>query len=149
MFLPRNRESTRAAQDSKELWATIEANAQLALDVAAAAKARDLPEINRIIDRSNLSRQKLSFACERLGLVRHVQSGGCSNGVIRTEQGKAKTSADAKVVEGMTTPLFFLDKEGPGGMTALSLATVNDDVDTVRHLIKKVSTRRRLAIVDV
>lgn len=38
-------------------------------------------------------------------------------------------------------PIFFLDAEGRGGTTALALATVENDADTVRRLLKEVSAR--------
>lgn len=36
-------------------------------------------------------------------------------------------------------PVFFLDAEGRGGTTALALATIENDAETVRRLIKEVS----------
>lgn len=35
-------------------------------------------------------------------------------------------------------PVFFLDAEGRGGTTALALATIGNDAETVRRLMKKV-----------
>lgn len=39
------------------------------------------------------------------------------------------------------TPVFFLDAEGRGGTTALALATIQNDIEMVRRLVKEVSGR--------
>lgn len=41
-------------------------------------------------------------------------------------------------------PVFFLDAEGRGGTTALALATVENDADMVRRLVKEVSSNAGL-----
>lgn len=136
------------------MWAVIEANAGYTRQVAAAVEARDLTEIKRITGRANLPRRKFSSVVDRLGL-------GCrADASNREEMSSSQVGFDdpASVepplappcappahVKVTTTgsdsvgfPVFFLDAEGRGGTTALALATVENNLETVRLLIKEV-----------
>lgn len=54
------------------------------------------------------------------------------------EENKAAAVVDAAMLLG-GVPVFFLDAEGRGGTTALALATIENDAETVRRLMKEVS----------
>lgn len=53
------------------------------------------------------------------------------------EGNKATAAVDATALLGKL-PVFFLDAEGRGGTTALALATINNDPETVRRLMNEV-----------
>lgn len=146
------RESTRSLRDKKELWSVVHANARYARDVAAAVTKRDLNEIKRIIDRAHVSRRDFSSVCERLGFAASAESRDAdsphdpnSNDYKSTTKDDSVDSATQANVDVLGSeklpPVFFLDAEGPGGTTALALATVLNDPETVRRLLKMVSAR--------
>lgn len=140
------RELTRSVRDKKELCGVIQANARYTREVAAAVKKRDLNEVNRILDRANLSRREFLSVCERLGLATSTQSkeaGGAggynSDDLTACVVPNAAVKADIDNLGSGNMPVFFLDAEGPGGTTALALATVLNEPETLRHLLKEVS----------
>lgn len=53
------------------------------------------------------------------------------------EENAAAAVVDASILLG-GVPVFFLDGEGRGGTTALALATIENDPQTVRRLVKEV-----------
>lgn len=59
----------------------------------------------------------------------------------RAENKGATTVLDTTSLLGKV-PVFFLDAEGRGGTTALALATIENDAETVRRLVKEVRTGR-------
>lgn len=72
----------------------------------------------------------------------------------RAAPGGAKTSPEDQVIAVVDpasllgkVPVFFLDAEGRGGTTALALATIENDAETVRRLIKEVSADCKFLIV--
>ncbi len=67
------------------------------------------------------------------------------------ETGAENRPADAGEVAALElgeVPVFFLDAEGKGGTTALALATTNNDVETVRRLVKEVRERKQFVRVS-
>lgn len=162
----------------------VQENAQQTRSVTAAVQARDLKEINRIIDHAKLTRHEFNTACDRLGL----SVNGATATAITSEDGENPAAASAPVpgpwapqapqtfgknnarLGGVETPVvfpdaskntsmdptaskraslggsvgplvFYLDAEGRGGTTALALATVENDAETVRRLLKEVGAR--------
>ena len=172
------RETSKAVQGKRELWAVVQANARHARDVANAVDARDLQEVKRIVDRARLTRHDFLSVCERLGFrhkneVAEVMGDGSFDDQIDAEAkkararlkpanstatgsagtepaaeapGEAEACAESKpaaaagdaALELGEIPVFFLDAEGKGGTTALALATIDNNVETVRRLVKEV-----------
>lgn len=132
----------------------VQANAKYARQVATAVETRDLEEIRRIITRAKLTRPEFSLVCDRLGFK---ADGGISaeNVLIVDDSGIESSPSSSSTVlplpvppltprnktaglEGVRVPVFYLDAEGLGGTTALALATIQNDAETVRRLVKEV-----------
>lgn len=156
----------------RELWALVQANARHARDVADAVDARDLREVKRIVDRAKLTRHEFASVCDRLGFrdrreTDEGEDGKCNGdegeeGARTTLPGNSPTAA-AELTSAVAAPggadpgaenkaatsllgkvpVFFLDAEGRGGTTALALATIENDVETVRRLMKEVSADQK------
>lgn len=138
----------------------IQANARYAREVTVAVRGRDLPEINRIIDSAKLTRREFSSVCKSLDLTPGADTIGGTNNCDKeiplpetvqspmsptphtpgTEIGGRDAVETGSGIGPL--PTFFLDAEGPGGTTALALATIQNDTETVRRLIKGVSETR-------
>lgn len=132
----------------------IEANTELACEVAAALRARDLNEVTRIVNRANFSRVQFADACGRLGLGSRTPAGVAPLGASREEQEEAPVHSREGGPAKRAAPVFFLDAQGPGGTTALILATLQNDHEIVRRLLDAVSgvgchRKRKYERVDV
>lgn len=82
--------------------------------------------------------------CDRLGL----RADGLIKGEVPVSTPPVPPTPPATLTastpaswDGIGIPVFFLDSEGRGGTTALSLATVENDAAMVQRLIKEVSVR--------
>lgn len=130
----------------------VQANAKYARQVATAVETRDLEEIRRIIARAKLTRPEFSLVCERLGFK--ADGGISAENVLIVDGIESSPSSSSSVLplpvppltprnntaglEGVRVPVFYLDAEGLGGTTALALATIQNDAETVRRLVKEV-----------
>lgn len=117
----------------------IRANARYARNVTTAIEARRLDEVKQIVDGATLTRSEFLSACAWLGF----KSDGVDVVPNRDESVTSSTSSEQNPgLEGdpcATTP-FFLDAEARGGVTALALATTQNNVEAVRGLIQEVKT---------
>lgn len=132
----------------------IEANTELACEVAAALRARDLNEVTRIVNRANFSRVQFGDACVRLGFGSRTPAGVAPLSALRGEQEEAPLHSGEGGPAERAAPAFFLDAQGPGDTTALILATLQNDHELVRRLLDAVSgveryRKRKYLRVDV
>lgn len=117
----------------------IRANAWHAQNVTAAIEARRLDEVKRIVDGAKLARSEFLSACARLGF----KSGGVDMVPERDESVTSSPLSEKNPGledDPCATTLFFLDAEAHGGVTALALATTQNNVKAVRRLINEVKT---------
>lgn len=131
----------------------VQANAQQTPSVTAAVEARDLKEINRIIDHAKLARPEFTSACDKLGLSTNSATVAGKGGEpvasapvppvppVVSSPPTPPTPSKSASIGSVGPPVFYLDAEGRGGTTALALATVENDADTVRRLLKEVIAR--------
>lgn len=96
---------------------------------------------------AKLPRHKFSSVCEDLGLSSLAKQGSrktnATDGNDNQEPIKQITPmGDEFLPIGMDSargiPVFFLDAKGRGGTTALALATIQNDPETVRQLLQEV-----------
>lgn len=138
------RDATKAVRGKKELWNVVQANARYTRDIAAAVQDRNLKEVKRVVDRAKLTRRDFNSVCDRLGFP----SDEGENPAREDVKGVASspppvpptppTPGETAGLDGVGAPIFFLDAEGRGGTTALALATLENDAEMVRRLIKEV-----------
>lgn len=156
----------------RDLWAVVQANARHARDVADAVNDRDLQEVKRIVDRAKLTRHEFASVCDQLGFRDGKETDEAKHGKCPGDEGEeaahtaavpggpptaavepipaaaapggAETGPEHKFATSLLgeVPVFFLDAEGRGGTTALALATIENDAEAVRRLIKEVGADR-------
>lgn len=115
----------------------IRANVRHARNITTAIEARRLGEVKRIVDGAKLMRPEFLSACARLGL----KSDGDDAVPERDESVTSSPPSEQKPgleYDPRLTTLFFLDAEARRGVTALVLATAENDVEAVRRLIQVV-----------
>lgn len=138
---PINRQPIKAGKDAAELRDAVNENTRLSRHVAAAVESRDLPEIRKVLANAGISRPQLSAACERLGsLAAKDGADGTRHDAPVTDGRDPETLPGDRDPKAKASPPFFLDTPDAGGTTALILAALQDDPETVRYLLRAVST---------
>ncbi|CAM9313048.1 unnamed protein product, partial [Choristocarpus tenellus] len=149
------RRTNQAKLQESELLAVIKGNENHMKDLRVAIDTQSLPEIKSILDRTRHTRKEYLEAFKLLELgqadaqeqgqeqgqeqeLRQDEDQGYQQKEPEDDTKASRRSSGCDIVgTGQASPLYHLDVQGKGCVTALNLATTRNHVDIVHRLLKE------------